>query len=71
MRPQPVRTLPLRAAPRVGCTAPIVNGRPLRIVHVTLAPVGGIFRHILDLASGQARLGHEVGIITDSAGRAR
>ncbi len=40
--------------------------KPLRIVHVTRAPVGGIFRHILDLASGQATRGHEVGIITDS-----
>ncbi|AMN42255.1 glycosyltransferase family 4 protein [Rhodoplanes sp. Z2-YC6860] len=42
------------------------DGRPLRIVHVTRAPVGGIFRHILDLASGQAARGHAVGIITDS-----
>jgi glycosyltransferase involved in cell wall biosynthesis len=41
-------------------------GKPLKIVHVTRAPVGGIFRHILDLASGQAARGHEVGIITDS-----
>ncbi len=32
----------------------------------TRAPVGGIFRHILDLAGGQAARGHEVGIITDS-----
>src|ERR1700744_6449721 len=40
--------------------------RPLRILHATRAPVGGIFRHILDLASGQAARGHEVGIITDS-----
>jgi glycosyltransferase involved in cell wall biosynthesis len=39
---------------------------PLKIVHVTRAPVGGIFRHILDLASGQAARGHEVGIVTDS-----
>lgn len=44
----------------------IMNGAPLRIVHVTRAPVGGIFRHILDLAGGQAGRGHEVGIITDS-----
>src|SRR5258708_10750683 len=38
----------------------------LRIVHVTRAPVGGIFRHILDVASGQAARGHAVGILTDS-----
>jgi hypothetical protein len=32
----------------------------------TRAPVGGIFRHILDLANGQADRGHHVGIIADS-----
>ncbi len=40
--------------------------RPLRILHAVRAPVGGIFRHILDLANGQADRGHEVGIIADS-----
>jgi glycosyltransferase involved in cell wall biosynthesis len=40
--------------------------RPLRILHTVRAPVGGIFRHILDLASGQAERGHEVGILADS-----
>jgi glycosyltransferase involved in cell wall biosynthesis len=40
--------------------------KPLRILHAVRAPVGGIFRHILDLANGQARLGHQVGIIADS-----
>jgi glycosyltransferase involved in cell wall biosynthesis len=30
------------------------------------APVGGIFRHILDLANGQAERGHHVGIVADS-----
>src|SRR5579859_6930722 len=39
---------------------------PLRIVHAVRAPVGGIFRHILDLANGQADNGHHVGIIADS-----
>jgi glycosyltransferase involved in cell wall biosynthesis len=43
-----------------------MSDKPLKIVHVTRAPVGGIFRHILDLASGQAARGHEVGIFTDS-----
>jgi glycosyltransferase involved in cell wall biosynthesis len=38
----------------------------LRIVHVTRTPVGGIFRHILDLAGGQAARGHQVGIVCDS-----
>jgi glycosyltransferase involved in cell wall biosynthesis len=39
---------------------------PLRILHAVRAPVGGIFRHILDLAAGQADLGHHVGILADS-----
>jgi glycosyltransferase involved in cell wall biosynthesis len=45
---------------------PVVDGEPLRILHATRAPVGGIFRHILDLANGQADRGHHVGIIADS-----
>lgn len=39
---------------------------PLRILHAVRAPVGGIFRHILDLAVGQAERGHSVGILADS-----
>lgn len=38
---------------------------PLRILHVMRAPVGGLFRHVLDLAGEQARLGHFVGLIAD------
>ena len=45
---------------------PMVEGQPLRILHATRAPVGGIIRHILDLANGQADRGHHVGIIADS-----
>jgi glycosyltransferase involved in cell wall biosynthesis len=44
----------------------VVDSRPLRILHATRAPVGGIFRHILDLANGQADRGHHVGIMADS-----
>ncbi|MFL4971559.1 MAG: glycosyltransferase family 4 protein [Xanthobacteraceae bacterium] len=40
--------------------------RALKILHVLRAPVGGLFRHVLDLASGQAARGHSVGIIADS-----
>src|SRR6202042_2152405 len=42
------------------------SDRPLRIVHAVRAPVGGIIRHILDLANGQVNAGHHVGIIADS-----
>jgi glycosyltransferase involved in cell wall biosynthesis len=38
----------------------------LKILHVARAPVGGLFRHVLDLARGQAELGHRVGLIVDS-----
>jgi glycosyltransferase involved in cell wall biosynthesis len=44
----------------------MTEGQPLRILHVVRAPVGGIFRHILDLANGQVERGHHVGMITDS-----
>ncbi len=30
------------------------------------APVGGLFRHVLDLAEAQARAGHHVGIVCDA-----
>jgi glycosyltransferase involved in cell wall biosynthesis len=43
-----------------------VSDRPLRILHAVRAPVGGIFRHILDLANGQVDRGHHVGILADS-----
>ncbi len=42
------------------------NPQRLKIVHVTRTPVGGIFRHILDVAGGQAARGHQVGIVCDS-----
>src|ERR1043165_629628 len=41
--------------------------KSLKIVHVTRTPVGGIFRHILDVAGGQAARGHHVGIVCDSS----
>jgi len=40
--------------------------KPLRILHAVRAPVGGIMRHILDLANGQVDRGHQVGILADS-----
>jgi glycosyltransferase involved in cell wall biosynthesis len=40
--------------------------QPLRVLHAVRAPVGGIFRHILDVANGQADRGHHVGILADS-----
>jgi len=38
----------------------------MRILHCLRAPVGGLFRHVLDLAEEQAWRGHDVGILADS-----
>lgn len=38
----------------------------LRIVHCFRSPVGGIFRHVRDLAEAQVAAGHVVGIVCDS-----
>src|SRR3954451_19916476 len=40
--------------------------RSLNILHVLRAPVGGLFRHVVDLARGQVLRGHRVGVIADS-----
>ncbi|MBD8892878.1 glycosyltransferase family 4 protein [Roseibium litorale] len=40
---------------------------PLRILHCVRSPIGGIFRHIMDLAASQAAAGHDVGLICDSS----
>jgi len=39
---------------------------PLNILHVFRAPVGGLFRHVLDLTQEQIARGHRVGLIADS-----
>ncbi|MBP1850666.1 glycosyltransferase family 4 protein [Rhizobium halophytocola] len=38
----------------------------LRIIHCFRSPVGGIFRHVRDLAEQQHKEGHAVGIVCDS-----
>ena len=40
--------------------------KPLNILHVFRAPVGGLFRHVLDLTREQIARGHRVGLIADS-----
>ncbi|GGB54930.1 transferase [Roseibium aquae] len=40
---------------------------PLRIIHCVRSPIGGIFRHICDLAAAQSDAGHAVGIVFDSS----
>ncbi len=41
--------------------------RPFRIVHCFRSPVGGIFRHVRDLAEHHSQAGHQVGIVCDSS----
>jgi glycosyltransferase involved in cell wall biosynthesis len=55
-----VRRAPLAPVP-LAATA-----TPLKIMHVLRAPLGGLFRHVLDIARGQAARGHRVGVIVDS-----
>jgi glycosyltransferase involved in cell wall biosynthesis len=38
----------------------------LKILHILRAPVGGLFRHVLDVARGQADAGHRVGLVADT-----
>ncbi|MGU3538363.1 glycosyltransferase family 4 protein [Methylobacterium sp. A54F] len=46
--------------------SPFEAAPPHRILHVFRAPVGGLFRHVVDLARLQAAAGHEVGIVCDA-----
>jgi glycosyltransferase involved in cell wall biosynthesis len=45
----------------------VTEGRPLKILHILRSPVGGLFRHVIDLARAQATKGHQVGIVADSS----
>ena len=49
-------------------TAGVVRALPssLKILHLLRAPLGGLFRHVVDVAQGQAERGHRVGLIVDS-----
>ncbi len=42
------------------------SDRKLRILHVLRAPLGGLFRHVVDLTREQVARGHAVGLVTDS-----
>ncbi len=43
-----------------------MTAKQLRILHCLRAPVGGLFRHVRDLAREQAARGAEVGVLCDS-----
>jgi glycosyltransferase involved in cell wall biosynthesis len=38
----------------------------LKILHILRAPLGGLFRHVVDVAQSQIERGHRVGLIVDS-----
>ena len=50
------------AEPRHAAFAPT----SLKIIHVLRAPLGGLFRHVVDVTRGQIERGHRVGLIVDS-----
>lgn len=45
----------------------MTDNPPLRILHCFRSPIGGIFRHVRDLAIEQSKAGHAVGILCDSS----
>src|SRR5262249_17312600 len=56
-----------RAINKTGIAMPPDKADSLNILHVLRAPVGGLFRHVRDLARGQVARGHRVGLIADSS----
>jgi glycosyltransferase involved in cell wall biosynthesis len=48
----------------------VVPAEALSILHCLRAPVGGLFRHVADLATAQAAAGYRVGVICASGGDA-
>jgi len=50
------------AEPRQAAYAPT----SLKILHILRAPLGGLFRHVVDVTNGQIERGHRVGLIVDS-----
>ena len=66
----PLRIVADPAAPNVA-EAPRPAPAPReRILHVFRAPVGGLFRHVLDVARLQVAAGHEVTGMTRSESKA-
>lgn len=54
-----------RNSGKTASTCADAGGR-LKIIHVFRAPLGGLFRHVLDLTRAQCAAGHQVGIVADS-----
>ncbi len=65
-----VASMQAAAAPALSAAAaemPRTASAPsLKILHILRAPLGGLFRHVVDVAGGQSARGHRVGLIVDS-----
>ncbi len=65
-----VASMQAAAAPALSAAAaemPLTASAPsLKILHILRAPLGGLFRHVVDVAGGQSVRGHRVGLIVDS-----
>ena len=57
----------LAGTPVTDLSSRIGTGERHRILHVFRAPVGGLFRHVVDLTRLQAEAGHAVGLICDAS----
>jgi hypothetical protein len=74
LRPAASRLAATLAAPADGALSPAASRPPqagfdpasLKILHILRAPLGGLFRHVLDVAHGQSQRGHRIGLIVDS-----
>jgi glycosyltransferase involved in cell wall biosynthesis len=64
---RPLRSALAPAAVSFAPTTPATSSpASLKILHILRAPLGGLFRHVIDLVQGQAQRGHQVGLFIDS-----
>jgi len=66
---RPLRSAPVPAAApfaATSCAQAESSAASLKILHILRAPLGGLFRHVIDLVQGQAQRGHQVGLFIDS-----
>jgi len=65
---RPLRSVLAPADVSFAMTPPQAASHPasLKILHILRAPLGGLFRHVIDLVQGQAQRGHQVGLFIDS-----
>src|ERR1700733_10403836 len=67
--PRPINPtfgLPFGSARAVSPRLTAFDPTSLKIMHLLRAPLGGLFRHVVDVARGQVERGHRVGLVVDS-----